>query len=93
MNRQSTGLSREERNGVELKSFSVEVFALRNGISRAQAYKEVASGRLEGVKCGTRTLVTDCAERKCQRALPRVVPKDAEAKGPTGQGTAGATRR
>jgi hypothetical protein len=93
MIRRTTAPSREERNGVELKSFSVEVFALRNGISRSQAYKELASGRLEGVKCGARTLITDRAERKWQRALPKVIPKDAKAKSPNGGGTAGATKR
>ena len=93
MSRRSTGLSREERDNVEIKSFSIEVFALRNGISRSQAYKELSSGRLEGVKCGTRTLITQQAERKWQRALPKVVSRDAKAKRPNGPGRAGATNR
>jgi hypothetical protein len=63
--------SNDERNALERKAFSIETFAFRNGISRAQAYKELARGRLKGVKCGTRTLITDRGERVWQDALPK----------------------
>jgi hypothetical protein len=60
-------------------AFSVEVFALRNGISRRQAFYELASGRVEGRKLGSRTIITDRAERAWQDALPKLTPRDAEA--------------
>jgi hypothetical protein len=74
MSHQSTGLSRDERNGVhetERKAFSIEVFARRNGISRSQAFKEVATGRLIVLKVGVRSIVTERAERDWQNSLPR----------------------
>jgi hypothetical protein len=80
MSRRSTGLSREERSGVrasdELQAFSVECFARRNSISRAKAFQELASGRLEGRKCGSRTIITLEAERAWQRSLPKLIPSN-----------------
>jgi hypothetical protein len=79
MSRQSTGLSRDEKrnalHATELKAFSIEVFALRNGISRSQAFKEAAAGRLIVLKVASRSIVTDRAERAWQDALPRRRPR------------------
>jgi hypothetical protein len=75
--------SHDERNGVgatELKAFRVEVFAARNDISRSQAFKEIAAGRLVALKVGSRTIITVEAERAWRRALPKAVPTDAAAK-------------
>jgi hypothetical protein len=83
MSHQSSGLSRDELNGVsatELKAFRVEVFAARNDISRSQAFKEIAAGRLAALKVGSRTIITVEAERAWQGALPKAVPTDAAAK-------------
>jgi hypothetical protein len=60
----------DEHGATELKAFSVDTFAKRNGISRAQAYKELTAGRLQGRRCGTRVLITERAERAWQDALP-----------------------
>jgi hypothetical protein len=64
---------------VERKAFSVEVFALRNGISRRQAFYELASGRIKARKLGSRTIITERAERAWQDALPEVSPREAKA--------------
>lgn len=72
---------RDKREGVERKAFRVPIFAYRNDISTAQGWKEIASGRLEAVKCGSRTLVTEEAEREWQRRLPKVVPRGAAGDG------------
>jgi hypothetical protein len=80
-----SSFNKRSPDGVTLvgrKSFSIDTFALRNGVSRAQTYKELNSGRLEGLKCGTRTLITERAERKWQDALPKrptAAPIDATA--------------
>ena len=77
MPRLSTGLSRDDRNvahATERKAFSVEVFAFRNGISRSQAFKEISTGRLIARKVGSRTIITEQAEKTWQRALPKAVP-------------------
>jgi hypothetical protein len=68
--------SRDERiHG--LKAFRVEIFARRNDISRSQAFKEIAEGRLIAIKVGSRTLITEEAERAWQQSLPRAVPRAA----------------
>jgi hypothetical protein len=82
MNRSFNKPSPDERNAVERKSFSIDTFALRNDVSRAQVYVELNSGRLEGLKCGSRTLITERAEREWQDALPKrptAAPIDATA--------------
>jgi len=75
--RGSAGLSRDKHNGsiqaAELMAFRVEIFALRNDISRSQAFKEIKAGRLAALKCGSRTLITAQAEKAWQDALPRVL--------------------
>jgi hypothetical protein len=74
MNRSFNKPSVDERNVTERKSFSIDTFALRNDISRAQVYKELNCGRLKGLKCGSRTLITERAEREWQDALPKRKP-------------------
>jgi hypothetical protein len=75
MSRLSTGLSRDEHvHATERKAFSVEVFAFRNGISRSQAFKEISTGRLIARKVGSRTIITEQAEKAWQRTLPKAVP-------------------
>jgi hypothetical protein len=68
-----------KRETMERKAFSVEVFGIRNGISRRQAFYELSSGRIEARKLGSRTIITERAERKWQDALPKVTPREAEA--------------
>jgi hypothetical protein len=46
MRRQSASLARDDVHETERKAFSIEVFSRRNGISRSQAYIEIAAGRL-----------------------------------------------
>jgi hypothetical protein len=50
----------------------VEDWAIRNGISRAQAYKEIAAGRLVARKVGTRTIITDEDGEAWRRSLPKM---------------------
>jgi hypothetical protein len=50
---------------------TVEGFARRNAISRAQAYKEIAGGRLIARKVGSRTIIARDDAAKWRRALPK----------------------
>jgi hypothetical protein len=50
----------------------VEDWAARHGISRAQAYKEIAAGRLVARKVGVRTIITDEDAADWRRALPKM---------------------
>jgi len=50
---------------------TVEQFAEKNAISRAQAWKELASGRLVGRKVGARTIITHEDAAKWRRTLPK----------------------
>jgi hypothetical protein len=50
----------------------VEQFASDHNISRAQAYKEIAAGRLIARKVGTRTVITEEDARAWRRALPKM---------------------
>ena len=71
----STALSREERASAIRDSSdadAVERFAFRNGISRSQAYKEIAAGRLIARKVGARTLITREDAAAWRRALPKM---------------------
>ena len=63
----------EECDGAD----SVERFAAKNAISRAQAYKEIAIGRLTARKVGSRTIVTREDAAKWRRALPKMSVRDA----------------
>jgi hypothetical protein len=77
MSRQSTGLSRDERSGAAVSDFdadTVEEFAVRNRISRSQAYKEIAAGRLVARKIGARTIVLRDDAEAWRRALPTLMP-------------------
>ena len=56
---------------------SVDLFAKKNAISRAQAFKEISSGRLVARKVGSRTIVTHEDAAKWGRSLPRAAVKDA----------------
>ncbi|MBR0685296.1 hypothetical protein JQ594_05175 [Bradyrhizobium manausense] len=51
--------------------FSLDQFCKRNSISRATAYREIASGRLEACKIGKKTAVAETAERVWRDALPK----------------------
>jgi hypothetical protein len=75
MSRQSTGLSREERAGKIHDSSdadTVERFAVRNGISRSQAYKEIAAGRLIARKVNSRTIITREDAATWRHSLPKM---------------------
>jgi hypothetical protein len=76
---------RDDVHAMEFKAVSPKRFALRNDISLAQTFKELSSGRLEGRKVGSRTIITDRAERAWQDALPKVVPRRAAAETPNSQ--------
>jgi hypothetical protein len=57
----------DEHDGAD----SVKRFADKNGISRAQAYKEIGTGRLIARKVGARTIITHEDAAKWRRALPK----------------------
>ena len=48
-------------------------FAAREGISPAQVYIEIRSGRLKAKKMGTRTIITARAEKEWEDNLPDAV--------------------
>jgi hypothetical protein len=56
---------------------SVERFAEKNAISRAQAFKEISSGRLIARKVGTRTIITHEDAARWRRSLPKAAAKNA----------------
>jgi len=58
---------------------TVGQFAIRNCISRAQAYKEIAAGRLTARKVGGRTIITREDAADWRRSLPKM-PAGAEAR-------------
>jgi hypothetical protein len=51
---------------------TVERFAAKNAISRAQAYKEITAGRLIARKVGARTIITREDAARWRRALPKI---------------------
>jgi hypothetical protein len=55
----------------EVMGMSVDEFARRNGISRAQGWKEVSGGRVIARKVGTRTIITKEDETVWRLALPK----------------------
>ena len=57
----------DEHDGAD----NVKRFADKNGISRAQAYKEIGAGRLTARKVGARTIITHEDAAKWRRALPK----------------------
>jgi hypothetical protein len=58
---------------------SVDEFAKRNGISRAQGWKEVSTRRVKAKRVGARTIIFKEAEADWQRALPEWNGPDAPA--------------
>jgi hypothetical protein len=75
MSRQSTGLSRDERNGIGASEFdadTIDEFAVKNRISRSQVYKEIASGRLIARKVNSRTIITREDAAAWRNALPKM---------------------
>jgi hypothetical protein len=59
---------------------SVEHFAEKNAISRAQAFKEISSGRLIARKVGSRTIITHEDAAKWRSSLPKAAAKKAATK-------------
>jgi hypothetical protein len=57
----------------EYEADTIDEFARRHRISRAQAYKEVAEGRLIASKVGVRTLILREHAAAWRKALPRMV--------------------
>lgn len=55
----------------------IEEFAVNNRISRAQAYKEIAAGRLTATKVAGRTIILPEHEQAWRDALPRMEIKKA----------------
>ncbi len=66
--RASASTPHDEHDGAD----TVERFAEKNAISRAQAYKEIAAGRLIARKVASRTIVTHEDAARWRRALPKV---------------------
>ena len=62
-------------------AYTVEQFATKHAISRAQAYKEISAGRLTARKVGGRTIVTIEDAAKWRRTLPKA-PANGAAKQP-----------
>lgn len=56
---------------------SVERFAEKNSISRAQAFKEIAAGRLVARKIAGRTVITSEDAAAWRRNLPIAPPREA----------------
>ena len=71
--RASAGLPYADHDGAD----TVERFAEKNAISRAQAWKELAAGRLIGRKVGARTIITHEDAAAWRRALPKTSAKNA----------------
>ena len=65
--RASDSLPHDQRGG----AYTVEEFATKHAISRAQAYKEIAEGRLTARKVGSRTIITIEDAAKWRRSLPK----------------------
>jgi hypothetical protein len=61
------GTPHAEHDGAD----TVERFAAKNAISRAQAFKEIASGRLTARKVGARTIITHEDAARWRRKLPK----------------------
>jgi hypothetical protein len=59
------------------RSFRIDEFAVRNSISRAQAYVELKEGRLHARKVGSATLITVEDESAWLAALPARNPSAA----------------
>jgi hypothetical protein len=72
---------------------SVERFAEKNAISRAQAFIEIASGRLIARKVGSRTIITQEDAAKWRRSLPKAATKKAATKKAAGTQGPQITRR
>jgi excisionase family DNA binding protein len=52
-------------------AFSINDFCVRYGIGRTTIYEEIRTGRLEAVKVGRRTLITEQAAQDWLRSLPK----------------------
>ena len=52
-------------------AFSIDDFCSRYGIGRSTIYDEIRTGRLEAVKVGRRTLITEQAGQDWLRSLPK----------------------
>src|SRR5262252_818680 len=87
----------EECDGAD----SIERFAAKNAISRAQAYKEIAAGRLIARKVASRTIITreDAARWRRAYSIPTLWPASLAVTyvgatcSPQVRGTAAATAR
>jgi hypothetical protein len=75
--RAAAGVPHEEHDG----ALTVARFALSHSISRAQAYKEIAAGRLTARKVGSRTIITSEDAAAWRRALPKATPAAASPRG------------
>ena len=64
-------------HGEQAGADSVDGFARRHAISRAQAFKEIAEGRLIGRKVGSRTIITCEDAAAWRRRLPKAKANDA----------------
>jgi hypothetical protein len=53
---------------------SIPEFGHRNNIGPTSVYAELNSGRLEGVKFGSKTLITEEAEEAWRKRLPKYQP-------------------
>ena len=63
-------------------AYTVEQFAAKHAISRAQTFKQIAAGRLIARKVGSRTIITYEDAAKWRRSLPKA-PVNGAAKKPS----------
>lgn len=54
-------------------ALSVEEFCKENAISKATAYRQIASGHLQAHKVGARTVITRSAAQAWLESLPKLV--------------------
>jgi len=66
-----------DRNNRLPAASRIEEFAINNGISRSQAYKEIAAGRLIARKVAGRTIILPEDEQSWRDSLPKLQPRAA----------------
>ena len=63
-------------SGGDRDADTIQEFAARNRISRAQTYEEIRAGRLNASKVGSRTIITRENGAAWRRALPTIQPAE-----------------
>jgi len=63
-------LDREQRRQAQQRAMSIARFSEEYAIGRTKAYEELRSGRLRGLKIGTRTIISQDDAEAWLRQLP-----------------------